>query len=99
MSCRTVNAVALARERQVRGRVRVEVGAKAALRDSALMLPPSGIFTANATRLKLATIALNLSCVVGMFTDSDSDSDSDHDLYTARSLQSPYPRQFSHVAA
>ena len=90
---------------QVRVRVGVAVGARAALRDGTLMLPRSGIFSADATRLELATIAVNLSCVLGIFTDSDSDSDSDPDpdldldLDTARSVRRPYPRQFSHVAA
>ena len=97
MSCRTVKAVARGRGRRVQVRVRVRVGvavgAKAALRDGTLMLPRSGIFSANATRLELATIAVNLPCVVGMFTDSD------HDLGTARSVRRFYPRQFGHVAA
>ena len=47
-------------------------------------LPPE-VLAANASWLELATIACNLSCVVGKFTDPDVD--------TARSARLSYPRQ------
>ena len=82
---------------RVRVRVGVAVGARAALGHGTLMLPRSGIFNAdaNATRLELATIAANLSCVLGMFIDLDLDRDLDPD--TARSVRRPYRRDLAMV--